>query len=71
MLFRRPLTGDELKSRVKLAENMTTATGDFYAGLRYGLATLLQSSEFLFRKEVAVTAGAKDYTLDATAAPPG
>jgi hypothetical protein len=65
MLFRRPLTGDELKSRVKLAENMTTATGDFYTGLRYGLATLLQSSEFLFRKEVAVPAGAKDYTLDA------
>ncbi len=65
MLFRRPLTDDELKSRVKLAEDMTKATGDFYTGLRYGLATLLQSSEFLFRKEVAVPAGAKDYTLDA------
>ncbi|HEY1876883.1 MAG TPA: DUF1592 domain-containing protein, partial [Rhizomicrobium sp.] len=65
MLLRRPLTGDELKSRVKLAESMTRATGDFYTGLRYGLATLLQSSEFLFRKEVAVPAGAKDYTLDA------
>ena len=65
MLFRRPLTGDELKSRVKLAENMTRATGNFYTGLRYGLATLLQSSEFLFRKEVAVAAGTKDYTLDA------
>jgi hypothetical protein len=65
MLFRRPLTGDELKSRVKLAENMTRATGNFYTGLRYGLATLLQSSEFLFRKEVAVPAGSKDYTLDA------
>jgi hypothetical protein len=64
MLFRRPLTGDELKTRVKLAEQMTKASGDFYAGLRYGLATLLQSSEFLFRKEVAVPAGGKDYTLD-------
>jgi len=64
MLFRRPLTGDELKSRVKLAEEMTRKTGDFYTGLRYGLATLLQSSEFLFRKEVAVPAGGKDYTLD-------
>lgn len=64
MLFRRPLTSDELKSRVKLAESMTRASGDFYAGLRYGLATLLQSSEFLFRKEVALPAGAKDYTLD-------
>lgn len=64
MLFRRPLNGDELKSRVNLAESMTRATGDFYVGLRYGLATLLQSSEFLFRKEVAVPAGGKDYTLD-------
>ena len=64
MLFRRPLTSDELKSRVKLAESMTKASGNFYAGLHYGLATLLQSSEFLFRKEVAVPAGAKDYVLD-------
>jgi hypothetical protein len=65
MLFRRPLTGDELQSRVKLAANMTKASGDFYTGLRYGLASLLQSSNFLFRMEVAVPAGGKDYTLDA------
>ncbi len=65
MLFRRPLTGDELQSRVKLARDMTKASGDFYAGLRYGLASLLQSSNFLFRVEVAVPAQTKDYTLDA------
>jgi hypothetical protein len=64
LLFRRPLTGEELKTRVKLADAMTKSTGDFYAGLRYGLATLLQSSEFLFRKEVAVPASGKDYTLE-------
>ena len=64
MLFRRPLTKDELKTRVNLAEAMTKKSGDFYAGLRYGLATLLQSPEFLFRKEIAVPAGGKDYTLD-------
>ena len=46
MLFRRPLTSDELQSRVKLAESMTKASGDFYTGLRYGLASLLQSSNF-------------------------
>ena len=63
MLFRRPLTADELKGRVNLANAMTKSSGDFYAGLRYGLATLLQSPEFLFRKEVAVPAG-KAYTLD-------
>jgi hypothetical protein len=65
MLFRRPLTGDELQSRVKLAQGMTKASGDFYTGLRYGLASLLQSSNFLFRIEAAVPSGAKLYTLDA------
>ncbi|MCX7280460.1 MAG: DUF1592 domain-containing protein [Alphaproteobacteria bacterium] len=65
MLFRRPLTSDELQSRVKLAASMTTASGSFYAGLRYGLASLLQSSNFLFRVEVAVASGSNDYTLDA------
>jgi len=64
MLFRRPLTGDELQSRVKLAASMTKASGDFYTGLRYGLASLLQSSNFLFRVELAVPSGAKEYTLD-------
>lgn len=63
MLFRRPLTADELKGRVALANAMTKSSGDFYAGLRYGLATLLQSPEFLFRKERAVPAG-NAYTLD-------
>lgn len=63
-LFRRPLTSDELQSRVKLAANMTRASGDFYTGLRYGLASLLQSSNFLFRVEVAVPDGARNYSLD-------
>lgn len=63
MLFRRPLTADELKGRVSLANAMAKSSGDFYAGLRYGLATLLQSPAFLFRKEIAVPAG-KVYTLE-------
>jgi hypothetical protein len=53
MLFRRPLTADELKMRVRLAAAMTKSSGDFYVGLRYGLAQMLQSPNFLFRKEVA------------------
>ena len=40
MLFRRPLTAAELKGRVSLANAMTKSSGDFYAGLRYGRATL-------------------------------
>ena len=64
LLFRRPLTADESKSRVALVQSMTAKTGDFYTGLRYGLATLLQSPEFLFRKEVAVPVNAAGYTLE-------
>jgi hypothetical protein len=66
LLFRRPLTGDELKTRVNLAQAMAKKSGDFYAGLRYGLATLLQSPEFLFRKEMADHApgSGKDYSLE-------
>jgi hypothetical protein len=64
LLFRRPLTSDELKSRVILARSMAKSSGDFYAGLRYGLATLAQSPKFLFRKELAVPAGDKAYTLE-------
>ena len=64
MLYRRPMTADELKAQVRLANAMTKKTGDFYTGLRYGLAGLLQSPEFLFRKEVAVSAGGKGYSLE-------
>src|SRR5450432_1049107 len=55
LLFRRPLTQDELKSRIKLSNAQAKAAGDFYAGLRYGLASLIQSPEFIFRKEVAMS----------------
>jgi hypothetical protein len=50
LLFRRPLTGDELKSRVGLARTMALKTNDFYDGLRYSLAMLLQWPDFVFRK---------------------
>jgi len=65
MLFRRPLASDDLKSRVALSHNLASKQKDFYAGLRYGLASLLQASDFVFRKEVAVqTADKKSYTLE-------
>ena len=63
-LFRRPLTAEELRSRVSLARTMAKSSGDFYAGLRYGLASMLQSPEFLFRKEIAVPVDGKAYALD-------
>jgi hypothetical protein len=40
-----------------LARAMTKSSGDFYVGLRYGLAQLLQSPNFLFRKEMATRSG--------------
>ena len=57
LLFRRPLTASELKARMDLARAMTKSSGDFYTGLRYGLAQLLQSPNFLFRKEMATRNG--------------
>jgi hypothetical protein len=64
MLFRRPLTADELKMRVNLARVMAKSSGDFYAGLRYGLAQLLQSPNFLFRKELAIPVGGRALTVE-------
>ena len=65
MLFRRPMANDEIKSRVALAHTLADKQKDFYAGLRYGLASVLQASDFVFRKEVAVPAAdKKSYTLD-------
>jgi len=64
MLFRRPLSSDETKNAVKLSNSLAKSQNDFYAGLRYGLASLLQSPNFLFRLENAVPADNKQYTLD-------
>src|SRR5882757_168988 len=64
LLFRRDLTQDEIKSRIKLSNSQAKAAGDFYAGLRYGLASLIQSPEFIFRKEIAVSSDGKQYALD-------
>ena len=52
-LFRRPLADDEIASRVALADAAARQTGNFYAGLRVVLASLLISPEFLFRVERA------------------
>ena len=65
MLFRRPLSNDEIKSRVALSHSLADKQKDFYAGLRYGLASLLQASDFVFRKEIAVPAAdKKSYVLE-------
>jgi hypothetical protein len=64
-LFRRPLETDELARRVSLAKDIAGRTGDYYAGLRLALASLLSSPDFLFRTERAVLdADGKSWTLD-------
>ena len=64
LLFRRALTEDELKNRLKLSNSQAKASKDFYAGLRYGLASLIQSPDFVFRKETAVSSDGKQYALE-------
>ncbi|WP_084305579.1 DUF1592 domain-containing protein [Bradyrhizobium sp. ARR65] len=64
MLYRRPLTEDELQSAVNLSHALAESQNDFYAGLRYGLASLLQAPDFVFRMETAVPAGNKQWVLD-------
>ncbi|MCC8935891.1 DUF1592 domain-containing protein [Bradyrhizobium sp. Arg68] len=64
MLYRRPLTEDEIKSAVNLSHRLAEAQNDFYAGLRYGLASLLQAPAFVFRMETAVPAGVEQWALD-------
>src|SRR5262249_38387912 len=63
LLFRRPLTQDELKARLDAADAATKQSGNFYTGIRYSLTTLLSAPDFLFRPELAVARG-KPYTLD-------
>ncbi len=65
--FRRPLTEDELDRFVGLAVNIATAEGaDVLTGLRYALAAVLQSPNFLYRVELGVESaedgGRRKYT---------
>jgi Protein of unknown function (DUF1592)/Protein of unknown function (DUF1588)/Protein of unknown function (DUF1585)/Protein of unknown function (DUF1595)/Protein of unknown function (DUF1587) len=53
LLFRRPATDKEMAEPVALAGQAADAKGDFYAGLSYGLAELLDSPSFIFRKDAA------------------
>ncbi|GLR87584.1 hypothetical protein GCM10007857_42950 [Bradyrhizobium iriomotense] len=64
MLFRRPLTQEEIASAVNLSRGLAKSQNDFYAGLRYGMASLLQAPNFIFRMEAAVPVGDKQWTLD-------
>lgn len=51
-LWRRPLDEDELERIVGLAGEAAVALDDFFDGLEYAIAALLQSPNFLFRTEL-------------------
>jgi hypothetical protein len=53
LLYRRPLTDDELKSELAIANAATAKLGNFYSGIAMGLTAMLESPQFLFRREVA------------------
>lgn len=65
-LFRRPLTAAEIASRVRMAAAGAQQSGDFYAGLKLVLTSLLVAPEFLFRVETAEPdpGNAGQYRLD-------
>jgi hypothetical protein len=66
-LFRRPLTESETLARLKTASMGAKQSGDFYAGLKLALTSLLVAPEFLFRVETAEPdpANRSRYRLDA------
>jgi hypothetical protein len=52
MLFRRPLTGDEIDLHVQAAGTAAKAVQNFYTGLSLALAGMLTEPQFLFRDEM-------------------
>lgn len=67
LLYRRPLTSDELHEAIALAHAGAEALQSFYSGLEMSLAGMLESPQFLFRQEVAEPdpRQAGDYRLNA------
>lgn len=64
LLYRGALTEVEIKSAVNLSHGLAQSQNDFYAGLRYGLASLLQAPNFVFRMETVVPVGNEQWALD-------
>jgi hypothetical protein len=50
--WRRPLSDDETTVLVDISAEAAAVLDDFYGGLSYGLAAVLQSPNFLFRAEL-------------------
>jgi hypothetical protein len=59
LLFRRPLSAQEVAFYVDLAGRGSSPLGDFYKGLELSLAAMLVSPQFLFWIEAAAPGGAQ------------
>jgi hypothetical protein len=69
--FRRALTPEEVDRFASLIVQAGGVTGDFYSGAVYGVAGILQSPKFLFRREVGdreLDDGARAFSNDEMAA---
>jgi hypothetical protein len=53
LLFRRPLTQQELQTQVNDAGESATKLGNFYSGLELSVSAMLVSPQFLFRQEAS------------------
>ncbi len=60
LLYRRPLSTEEVDGSVAVARAASVTRGDFHAGLAYALQSLLESPDFLF-----IVENAKGEKLDA------
>lgn len=56
--FRRPLTGEEVEQYVSLGKRAMSQSSDFWSGVQYALAGLLQSANFLYRTETGIESAA-------------
>jgi len=67
LLYRRPLSASELDSAVAVANLAGTTLKSFYSGIEMSLTGMLESPQFLFRREVAEadTQHPGTYRLDA------
>ncbi len=61
--WRRPLADDEVERLAVVADNAAEVLGDFYEGLAYGVAALLQSPNFVFRVELGEGGRFRDFEL--------
>jgi hypothetical protein len=61
--WRRPLASDELGRITGVFQNAGRTLGDFYQGLAYGVAALLESPNFLYRVELGTPDPAHPGTL--------